>query len=143
MNFNNLCSNIWCGNNEIVRKMSVRDIVEELTQVSIEVRQYLKDASDPKEKEKIALRHIKKYAEKNAFVNDFQKGNFTIIHTLNDYNFTNIGRSQSSAALRLMYSLFKTRDDQRATNTIIGVRHFAFQTLNTGTLANFQYAITD
>ncbi|XP_048506622.1 NHL repeat-containing protein 2 isoform X2 [Athalia rosae] len=54
--------------------MSVRDIITELTQVSIEVRQDLKSVKDPKEKERIALRHIKEFAAKDAYVNEFQKG---------------------------------------------------------------------
>ncbi|XP_046421281.1 NHL repeat-containing protein 2 isoform X2 [Neodiprion fabricii] len=68
-----LSRSFWTGDSG-AEKMNVREVIEDLTQVSIEVRQEVTSVTNPREKEKIALRHIKKYAAKDACANEFQKG---------------------------------------------------------------------
>lgn len=54
--------------------MSVRDTVQELTQISIELRRNLESSPDKTEKEELILRHIKVFSNKASRIADFQTG---------------------------------------------------------------------
>ncbi|KAK1122536.1 hypothetical protein K0M31_008987 [Melipona bicolor] len=52
--------------------MNVRDVVEELTQIGIEIRRNLESSFD--KKEELVLRHIKAFSKKETRIVDFQPG---------------------------------------------------------------------
>lgn len=54
--------------------MEVRNTVEELTQICMEIRCNLQSKLSQKEKEKLILGHIKTFANRKHRINDFQKG---------------------------------------------------------------------
>ncbi|CAK9824867.1 NHL repeat-containing protein 2 [Anthophora retusa] len=54
--------------------MNVRDIVEELTQIGIEIRRSLDSSVDRKEQEELILEHIKLFSNKESRIADFQTG---------------------------------------------------------------------
>lgn len=54
------------------QNMNVRDVVEELTQIGIEIRQNLESSAD--KKEELVLRHIKAFSKKETRIVDFQPG---------------------------------------------------------------------
>ncbi|XP_017796605.1 PREDICTED: NHL repeat-containing protein 2 isoform X1 [Habropoda laboriosa] len=54
--------------------MNIRDTVEELTQIGIEIRRSLESSLDRKEQEELILGHIKVFSNKESRIVDFQKG---------------------------------------------------------------------
>jgi hypothetical protein len=54
--------------------MSIQNVVEDLTQICIELRSVVESTEDESEKERIVLKHIKAYAESGLRINDFAKG---------------------------------------------------------------------
>lgn len=54
--------------------MNVRDTVEELTQIGIEIRGSLELLLDKKEQKELVLQHIKIFSNKNTRIADFQTG---------------------------------------------------------------------
>ncbi|KAF7995026.1 hypothetical protein HCN44_004498 [Aphidius gifuensis] len=63
---------MWCGQQN--KKMNLQETIETLTQECIKFRKTLNSISEEKEKEKIVLKHIKKWADSDNCVNNFQKG---------------------------------------------------------------------
>lgn len=61
-----------CGFKEN-KKMSVQDTIEELTEICIDLRHNI-GSVDQKEKERIVLKHINKFADTGIRICDFQKG---------------------------------------------------------------------
>lgn len=61
--------------------MSVKSVVDDLTQTCIELRRVVDSAKTESGKEDIVLKHIKAFSETGLRVNDFSKGKiiFTII----------------------------------------------------------------
>lgn len=57
-------------------KMNAQEVVEELTQVCIQMRSHLDDFAERKDKEKLILKHVKRYENTGAEIQDFPKGNF-------------------------------------------------------------------
>ncbi|XP_070153550.1 NHL repeat-containing protein 2 [Polyergus mexicanus] len=55
-------------------KMNAQEIVEELTQVCIQMRSHLDDFTERKDKEALILKHIKRYENSGAEIQDFPKG---------------------------------------------------------------------
>ena len=59
------------------QNMNLRDTVEELTEICIGIRRNLDSSADRKEQEKLILKHIKTFAEKDSRITDFQAGRST------------------------------------------------------------------
>lgn len=59
--------------------MNVRDTVDELTQIGIEIRGSLELLLDRKEQKELILRHIKTFSDKNIRIADFQAGIFIFV----------------------------------------------------------------
>lgn len=58
------------------KKMNAQEVVEELTQVCIQMRSHLDDFEERKDKETLILKHIKRFENAGAEIQDFPKGNF-------------------------------------------------------------------
>lgn len=57
------------------KKMNAQEVVEELTQVCIQMRSHLvDDFTERKDKEALILKHIKRYENSGAEIQDFAKG---------------------------------------------------------------------
>lgn len=54
--------------------MNVQKIVEELTQVCIQMRSHLNNLTEPKEKETLILEHVKRFENNGMEAPDFPKG---------------------------------------------------------------------
>lgn len=54
--------------------MNAQEIVEELTQVCIQMRFHLNDLTERREKETLILKHIKRFENSGAKIRDFSKG---------------------------------------------------------------------
>lgn len=61
-----------CGQQN--RKMSVQDTIEELTRTGMRLRRDVESVSDPAEKARLVLKHVKSFSSDSNRVNDFQKG---------------------------------------------------------------------
>ncbi|XP_072766908.1 NHL repeat-containing protein 2 [Anoplolepis gracilipes] len=55
-------------------KMNAQDVIEELTQVCIQMRSHLDDFVERKDKEKLILKHINRFEKTGAEIQDFPKG---------------------------------------------------------------------
>lgn len=55
-------------------KMNAQEVVEELTQVCIQMRSHLDDLTERKDKETLILKHIKRFENTGAEIQDFPKG---------------------------------------------------------------------
>lgn len=55
-------------------KMNTEEMIEELTQVCIEMRSHLEKCVEQKDKEALVINHIKQFENVGAKVHDFQKG---------------------------------------------------------------------
>lgn len=60
-------------------KMNAQEVVEELTQVCIQMRSHLDDLTERKDKETLILKHIKRFENTGAEIQDFPKGNFCFL----------------------------------------------------------------
>lgn len=58
----------------LVNKMNALEVVEELTQVCIQMRSHLDDFAEQKDKEKLILNHITRYENREVEIWDFPKG---------------------------------------------------------------------
>jgi len=57
-------------------KMDTEKIIEELTQICIEMRSRLNKYTERKDKEALIIKHIKQFENVEAKIHDFPKGNF-------------------------------------------------------------------
>lgn len=67
------------------KKMNAQEVVEELTQVCIQMRSHLDDFAEQKDKKTLILKHIKRFENTGAEIQDFPKGNFCFLFTTNNY----------------------------------------------------------
>lgn len=61
------------------KKMNAQEVVEELTQVCIQMRSQLDDLTKQKDKEALILNHIKRYENSGVEIQDFAKGLLFVI----------------------------------------------------------------
>lgn len=71
-NFTLILNYPMCG--LVNQKMNAQEIVEELTQVCIQMRLHLDDLTERGEKETLILKHIKRFENSGAKIHDFSKG---------------------------------------------------------------------
>jgi len=74
LRYDDKIGNRYFKNKQQLPKMSVKSIIEDLTQICIELRRVVSAARDEKEKEEIVLKHVKAYADTGLQVSDFAKG---------------------------------------------------------------------
>lgn len=60
-------------------KMNAPEVVEELTQVCIQMRSHLNDLTERKDKETLILKHIKRFENTGVEIQDFPKSNFCFL----------------------------------------------------------------
>jgi len=58
--------------------MNTKNIIEELTQICIEMRSLLDKCAEEKDKEALIIKHIKQFENDKAKVHDFPEGNFCL-----------------------------------------------------------------
>lgn len=58
------------------KKMNMQELVEELTQICIQMRPRLNHCIEQKDKETLILRHIKEFENNGKKIHDFQRGNY-------------------------------------------------------------------
>lgn len=60
-------------------KMNAQEVVEELTQVCIQMRSHLDDLTERKDKETLILKHIKRFENTGVEIQDFPKSNLFFV----------------------------------------------------------------
>jgi len=60
-------------------KMNAQEVVEELTQVCIQMRSHLDDLTERKDKETLILKHIKRFENTGVEIQDFPESNFCFL----------------------------------------------------------------
>lgn len=70
--FHSILDRPMCG--LVNKKMNAQEVVEELTQICIQMRVHLDDLTERSEKETLILKHIKRYENSGAEAHDFPKG---------------------------------------------------------------------
>lgn len=71
-NFTPILNRLMCG--LVNKKMNAQEVVEELTQVCIQMRFHLDDLTERREKETLVLKHIKRFENSGSETHDFPKG---------------------------------------------------------------------